>query len=65
MSDTFDRFVVQIHMGNVQGGWQRAWIHGKSVVFRRNQHPLGLEVTNGLIAPVVSEFELKGFGSTG
>jgi hypothetical protein len=65
MPHAFDGVVIEVDVGGLEGLWHGARINGKAVIFGGDEHALGLQIADGLITAVMSEFQLHGFGASG
>ena len=63
-AETFERLVVQIHMGNLNvTGGQRIRIDAKPMILRRNFHLVRQQILHRMIGSVVAKLELECFAT--
>ena len=65
MPHAFDGTVVEVDMRRLEGIRHGVRIDSEPVVFRGDQDPFGVQITDRLIAPMVAKFQFDGLGAAG
>ena len=63
MPHAFNRMVIEVDVRGLERIRHSAGINGETVVFGGDVYPLGLQVADGLIAPMMPKFQFHGLST--